>query len=71
MDQSGEMAQSGHDADWHFSWLQGGASWLAKEGFSQKNPRAHKNKIGTPPPPNRNFMDMGFSCRKNAFSRSP
>ena len=41
---------------------------------SQKNPRAHKNKIGTPPPPKnpkcpktRNFMDMGFSCRKSAF----
>ena len=43
----------------------------------QKNPRAHKNKIGTPPPPKdpkypppktRNFMEkMGFSCRKNAF----
>ena len=47
----------------------------------QKNPRAHKKKIGTPlppkpkipppPPKTRNFMDMGFSCRKNAFSRRP
>ena len=44
--------------------------------MNQKNPRAYKNKIGTPPPPQtpkypppktRNFMDMGFSCRKNAF----
>ena len=44
--------------------------------FYQKNPRAHKNKIGTPPPPKpkipppsktRNFMDMGFSCRTDAF----
>ena len=44
--------------------------------FFQKNPRAHKNKIGTPTPPKpkippppktRNFMDMGFSCGKNAF----
>ena len=42
----------------------------------QKNPRAHKNKIGTPPPPRqnpnpppktRNFMDMAFSCRTDAF----
>ena len=40
---------------------------------SQKNPRAHKNKIGTsPPPPNpnypppktRNFMDTGFFLQK-------
>ena len=46
----------------------------------EKNPCAHKNKIGTPPPktqeypppPNtRNFMGMGFSSRKNAFSRRP
>ena len=44
--------------------------------FPQKHPRAHTNKIGTPPPPKhkippppktRNFMDMGFSCRKSAF----
>ena len=45
---------------------------------TQKNPRAHKNKIGTPPPcppkpkippppKTRNFMDMGFSCRTDAF----
>ena len=40
----------------------------------QKNPRAHKNKIGTPPPPppnprpkKGNFTDMVFPCRKNAF----
>ena len=40
---------------------------------NQKNPRAHKNKIGTsppppkPPPPNAEFYGHGFSCRKNAF----
>ena len=42
----------------------------------QKNPCAHKKIIGTsppkkkpqiPPPKTRNFMDMAFSCRKNAF----
>ena len=39
----------------------------------QKNPRAHKNKIGTPPPPPKTpakkgeFYGHGFSCRKNAF----
>ena len=39
----------------------------------QKNPRAHKNKIGTPPPPPKKktkkgeFYGHGFSCRKNAF----
>ena len=39
----------------------------------QKNPRAHKNKIGTSPPPqktppqNAEFYGHGFSCRKNAF----
>ena len=49
---------------------------------SFRNPRAHKNKIGTAPPPphkkpkipppkKRNFMDMGFSCRKNAFFQAP
>ena len=40
----------------------------------------HKNKIGTypppqnpkyPPPKTRNSMDMGFSCRKNAFFQAP
>ena len=47
------------------------------DGF-QKNPRAQKNKIGTSPPQNpkpkipppkktRNFMDMVFSCRTDAF----
>ena len=47
------------------------------KALTQKSPRAHKNKIGTPPPPpktqnapplkTRNFIDMGFSCRENAF----
>ena len=50
---------------------------LASEKSSRRGPRAHKNKIGTfppqketkipPPPKRRNFMDMGFSCRKSAF----
>ena len=46
--------------------------------FHQKNPRAHKNKIGTlppppqnpknpPPPKTRNFYGYGFSCRTDAF----
>ena len=43
---------------------------------TQKNPRAHKNKIGTSPPPpqkpkypppNEEFYGHGFSCRKNAI----
>ena len=50
---------------------------------SQKNPRAHKNKIGLPPPPpqnpntpphpkTRNFMDIGFFLAERAhFSRRP
>ena len=47
---------------------------------SQKNPRTHMNKIGTPTPPKtqntpppkmRHFMGMGFSCRKNAFFQAP
>ena len=44
--------------------------------FYQKNPHAHKNKIGTstppskkpqppPPPKRRNFMGMGFSSKKS------
>ena len=46
----------------------------------QKNPRAHKNKIGTPPPPKppktpppkrRNFMDMLFPAERAHFSRRP
>ena len=45
----------------------------------QKNPRAHKNKIGTPPPKKpkippktRNFMDMeGFPAERRHFSRCP
>ena len=45
--------------------------------FTQKNPRAHKNKIGTPPPPPKPkippppkrgiLYGHRFSCRKNAF----
>ena len=48
---------------------------------NQKNPRAHKNKIGTPPPPpkpkippppkTRNFMDTGFPAERTHFSRCP
>ena len=33
----------------------------------QKNPRAHKIKSALPPPKTRNFMDMAFSCRLDAF----
>ena len=42
----------------------------------QKNPRAHKNKIGTspqkkpkipPPPKTRNFMDTGFPAERTQF----
>ena len=41
----------------------------------QKNPRAHKNKIGTPPPKKnptpppktRNFMDMVFPAERTHF----
>ena len=50
--------------------------------MSQKNPRNHKNKIGTPSPPkpklppppppkSRNFMIMGFPCRENALFQAP
>ena len=50
--------------------------------FSQKNPRAHKNQIGTSPPPKTKnsppppqneelYGHGGFSCRKKAFSRCP
>ena len=49
-------------------------AWRCSLSTSQKNPRAHKNKIGTsppnpkyPPPKTRNFMDMVFSCRTDAF----
>ena len=45
--------------------------------IAQKNPRAHKNKIGTSPPPqnpkyppppqNEEFYGHGFSCRTDAF----
>ena len=57
---------------WILVWNRRILAWV----FGQKNPRAHKNKIGTrpppqtqntPPPKTRNFMDMGFSCRKNAL----
>ena len=43
------------------------------QSITQKNPRAHKNKIGTPspkktqippPPKTRNFVDMGFLLQK-------
>ena len=44
----------------------------------QKNPRAHKNKIGIPPPKpkipppkTRNFMDIGFPAERTHFSRRP
>ena len=53
------------------------ALWLSLQHSSerfqnQKNPRAHKNKIGTPPPPKpppkkEEFYGHRFSCRKNAF----
>ena len=43
-------------------------------GFCQKNPRAHKNKIGTPPPPPKktppkkgNFTDMVFPAERTHF----
>ena len=49
------------------------ASHLKKKK-NQKNPRAHKNKIGTSPPPpttpppqKGEFYGHSFSCRKNAF----
>ena len=56
-----------------------GESQIRKLFKNQKNPRAHKNKIGTspPPPPNlkypppphktRNFMDMGFPAERTHF----
>ena len=39
----------------------------------QKNPRAHKNKFGTPPPQKktRNFMDIAFPAEQTHFSRRP
>ena len=30
-----------------------------------------KTKSALPPPKRRNFMDMGFSCRKSAFLQAP
>ena len=53
-------------------------TWMStRREIFQKNPRAHKNKIGTPPPPpqnpkypppqNEEFYGYRFSCRKNAF----
>ena len=51
--------------------------WRVRVG--QKNPRAHKNKIGTPPPPKKpkipppplkgGILWTWVSCRKNAFFR--
>ena len=49
-----------------------------RNGKFQKNPRAHKNKIGTPPPPEKPqipppplkrgiLWTWRFSCRKNAI----
>ena len=54
------------------------SEFLGRENsdHGQKNPRAHKNKIGTsppqktqniPPPQNAEFYGHGFSCRKSAF----
>ena len=51
------------------------ASFLESINVYQKNPRAHKNKIGTPPkpettpsPPKRGILwTWRFSCRKNAL----
>ena len=45
---------------------------LTQASKIQKNPRAHKNKIGTPPPPKkkpktRNFMDMVFLQKERIF----
>ena len=48
------------------------------QAVCQKNPRAHKNKIGTPPPPKpkipppkkEEFYGHGFSCRKSAFCQA-
>ena len=51
-----------------------------KRSDSQKNPRAHKNKIGTPPPKKTQntpplkggiLWTWGFACRKNAFFQAP
>ena len=48
-----------------------------KQGIDQKNPRAHKNKIGTsppgpqnqipPPPQTRNFMDLEVFLQKEGI----
>ena len=51
------------------------AVFLLKQTLFRKNPRAHKNKIGTSPPPakpkipppNPKFYGHGFSCRTDAF----
>ena len=48
---------------------------VEKSDKIQKNPRAHKNKIGTSPPQTkipppllkRGIYGQGFSCRKNAI----
>ena len=53
---------------------------VAERAFPQKNPRAHKNKIGSPPPKTqnappsktRNFMDMEvFLQKESKNSRRP
>ena len=54
----------------HADWPQ--EMEFCRLSIGQKNPRAHKNKIGTSPPPqktpkNAEFYGHGFSCRKNAF----
>ena len=48
------------------------------DSYLQKNPRAHKNKIGTPHPPKpkipplkRGILWTQVSCRKNAFFQAP
>ena len=50
--------------------------WCDFRLWLPKNPRAHKNKIGTPPPPKNpippppqteEFYGHGFSCRTDAF----
>ena len=50
------------------------------KSFVQKNPRTHKNQIGTSPPPKtqnspppktRNFMDMGFPAERTQFFHVP
>ena len=56
----------------------GGALWGGGGGHVQKNPRAHKNKIGTsPPPPQKPPLKRGilwtwvFLQKERIFSRRP